>query len=1490
MGGKTGTTTQSVQIPPEVLARYKAVNAQAQSVAATPFKQYSQNPNDFVAGINQQQYAGIGGINQAANMAQPSIAYAQQGYTPEGFQKGVQGYMNPFLQNAMGATAAQMQNINQQQQQQMRGSAIGQGAFGGDRANIGLANLANQQNLATGQTLANMASQGYQNAAQNYMTGMGQVGALGLQGQQAALQGAQAQLGAGTLEQQTQQAGQTALYNQFLQQQAYPFQVAQFLANIAMGTGSLSGSTTTTTQPMPFFSDRRLKHDIKRIGETDEGLPIYKFKYKGDPEEQTHVGFMADEVEKIHPEAVGESHGYKTVDYDRAAKYTGGLVAEGGAVYPQHAGMGFAEGGDVAAGLNAINALQAKMPVMGGGIDEKVAAAARALAPEASVPASVTDKPGYNPFADPKYQPDFSGSNSQAKGSNSQEKESEDKKSNANRSPFSGSDRDHTPSSFYANHDYSPSTGYGGGIGGFLGGLFGGGDSGVGGQEGQAMYAHGGRTGYAVDGYVNDPYDPYIVRNILNRQMDMYNNLAAHNVPVARSLSGGISKHSRVPESAVPVSQLKVASSAPAIPESMLKQGLGAATDFSDIMSKGKDLYKFYQGLKIDTPPTEDATKKNEADGGRIGYSLGSSVPYEKDEDKKLDIPNEKNKYTLITAANPTGATSQTGLSLGQALALPGQIAGLGSALGLGSAGAAGAAGAAGGLGSLLSSLGPLALFLKDGGVAGHREHHDGSEGNVVGKDITDPSYSYRDIPVEERGSIKSKYEYGPYKFEPKPSESAGVHPDLIDALQHGVTSALPSGYSARFVSGHREVNPEHPNSMHSVSGPAKATDIEIIDPEGKALPNYQDPRFFKPYHDVAKSTLDYLEKKDPELAKRFAWGGLFSGPPGKYGAMDTMHYSFDEPMAGGTIKGGLNPEQEALFKGYTPESAKTASAAKAEPSTLDKLADMVGFTKANAQEIKDKNREGADSTDLLLSILSGVGSMASSNSPYLGAAILQGLGGGAKTYAGLRSQALERGLAQQGVDISGKQLDITARAQGIQALKYLQDRFKPRYDATGSQIIGYIDMNGGKVSIDQYNNIMQNAATELGLSPSIVPQAGGLNVTGERPTAPTGTTTEAGGIGATANTGEGRTEDKPTATQPPASDKDQNVAVSGHGVIPLSHLTDPDKIQETINDLRAQFGAAEPNTKPLIQSEITRLENSLTKITDIASTPQVVYDAITGEKRSIPGVDYIRVVKDAHLDPNGRAKLPDGTEVTTGLPQYAEANAKILGEHINKSAEYVNNWKTARNMLTSLAHIYQNAQAGPPAENWGLINGIMKFFGQEPFDPKGATAYDAAMKTAVNLAINRTSEFATGAPAAGLDASMMASPDPKKDPDALYDIITKSIGYGDLNYDRSQQLLKNKPKDALRFISEFAEKPSNDPQLYINRTRDEIGPFKGSTAAGAAVTGGRGPDSAIPVDENTVAIPKGASAMRINEIILSTPKSKRVDLGNGKFVQGRGE
>ena len=79
---------------------------------------------------------------------------------------------------------------------------------------------------------------------------------------------------------------------------------------------SLGGTVGKAFAAKPFAaSDVRLKRDIRRVGETGYGLPIYKFKYiDGDDE---FIGVMAQEALAYRPEAVAMSaDGYLAVRYD----------------------------------------------------------------------------------------------------------------------------------------------------------------------------------------------------------------------------------------------------------------------------------------------------------------------------------------------------------------------------------------------------------------------------------------------------------------------------------------------------------------------------------------------------------------------------------------------------------------------------------------------------------------------------------------------------------------------------------------------------------------------------------------------------------------------------------------------------------------------------------------------------------------------------------------------------------------------------------------------------------------------------------------------------------------------------------------------------------------------------------------------------------------------------------------------------------------------
>jgi endosialidase-like protein len=78
------------------------------------------------------------------------------------------------------------------------------------------------------------------------------------------------------------------------------------------------------------LSDKREKEDIKRIGtifspgvadvdhdEPKKELPIYQYSYKQDPASTTHVGPMAQDVEKMDPDAVKTIKGTKYIDQRR---------------------------------------------------------------------------------------------------------------------------------------------------------------------------------------------------------------------------------------------------------------------------------------------------------------------------------------------------------------------------------------------------------------------------------------------------------------------------------------------------------------------------------------------------------------------------------------------------------------------------------------------------------------------------------------------------------------------------------------------------------------------------------------------------------------------------------------------------------------------------------------------------------------------------------------------------------------------------------------------------------------------------------------------------------------------------------------------------------------------------------------------------------------------------------------------------------------------
>jgi len=95
-------------------------------------------------------------------------------------------------------------------------------------------------------------------------------------------------------------------------------------ASANMWNAILGGGKLLASGAGAVMSDARVKDDIEPVGELYDGTNVYRFRYKGDP--VTHVGLIAQDVEKKNPDAVIDIGGIKAVRYDKATQYASKLA------------------------------------------------------------------------------------------------------------------------------------------------------------------------------------------------------------------------------------------------------------------------------------------------------------------------------------------------------------------------------------------------------------------------------------------------------------------------------------------------------------------------------------------------------------------------------------------------------------------------------------------------------------------------------------------------------------------------------------------------------------------------------------------------------------------------------------------------------------------------------------------------------------------------------------------------------------------------------------------------------------------------------------------------------------------------------------------------------------------------------------------------------------------------------------------------------------
>ena len=282
---------QIVREAPEIEAIKLGLLQDAQQLAKTPIKL----PEQQVAGLSGLQQQAFTGAQQAGGIGgyQPLLATGQATLgaglgtlgQAQAAAQGMQGlfaptdltpYTNPFQQAVIDQT---MQELNKQaeiQQNNLAAQAVGAGAFGGSRFGVQAAELANAQQDAQAQALAQLNAQNYMQALQTgqqafeaqqgrqgqagqLLSGIGQLtGQIGGQQLSAAeltqatgLKDIQTQQQLGSQQQAQQQAVLNAAQANAQRQLFEPYSRISFLSDIYKGAPSTQTTLGSQVAPSP---------------------------------------------------------------------------------------------------------------------------------------------------------------------------------------------------------------------------------------------------------------------------------------------------------------------------------------------------------------------------------------------------------------------------------------------------------------------------------------------------------------------------------------------------------------------------------------------------------------------------------------------------------------------------------------------------------------------------------------------------------------------------------------------------------------------------------------------------------------------------------------------------------------------------------------------------------------------------------------------------------------------------------------------------------------------------------------------------------------------------------------------------------------------------------------------------------------------------------------------------------------------------------------
>jgi hypothetical protein len=251
MLGKSEALTES---PYQAYGGQRMATATPEQQAVRQNVAAMQQPGQFAAGTGLAAAGGLGALGAGQQ-------YMQMATDP----MAQQAFMSPYMQNVVDLQKQEAIRDAQKGQLAQNLGAARQGTYGGARQL--LAGTERERNLQ--QNLANIQATGAQKAYEQAMQGMQFGTTAGLQGAQAASQAgatlgqlgigqqqtgidlAKAQEAFGAMGQAEQQKALDIQYQDFLQQQQYPYKQLGFMSDILRGSANLAATGGKTVYEAP---------------------------------------------------------------------------------------------------------------------------------------------------------------------------------------------------------------------------------------------------------------------------------------------------------------------------------------------------------------------------------------------------------------------------------------------------------------------------------------------------------------------------------------------------------------------------------------------------------------------------------------------------------------------------------------------------------------------------------------------------------------------------------------------------------------------------------------------------------------------------------------------------------------------------------------------------------------------------------------------------------------------------------------------------------------------------------------------------------------------------------------------------------------------------------------------------------------------------------------------------------------------------------------